>query len=449
MYRFTINDAAQACGCRLNCDSCPDIELREIVIDSRKVQPGDLFVAYRGERVDGHAYIRAALDRGAACCLAEDLPEGETRPVLLVPDVQQAIEEIAAAYRRRLTLPIVGITGSVGKTTAKEMIAAVLGSKFSVLKTDGNLNNQIGVPMTLSRITPAHEAAVVEMGISGFGEMTRLAQMVRPSIGVFTVIGHAHLEFLHDLDGVLRAKTEMLRFLPDDAPIVVNGDDPLLRKLRCAQRKFSIGLQADNDLYAEEIRADAEGGTRCCLVYGERRIPVWIPAFGRHVVYGALEGAAVGLLMGLDEEQIIRGIRNFRNVEHRAAVQDTGYLTLIDDSYNANPDSVKCGIDSLLQLPGRHICILGDMLELGEHSREMHFDVGRYAADKGADEVWSYGALGEAYCAGAGKAGVLFSDREALLAALADLKQGDAVLVKASKGMRYWEIADEIRKLHA
>lgn len=448
MYRFTIKDAAAACGGRLSCDFYTDTELREIVIDSRKVRSGDLFVAYRGERVDGHAYIGAAFDRGAACCLAEYLPESETRPVLLVPDVQRAIEQIAAAWRQRLALPIVGITGSVGKTTAKEMIAAVLESGFSVLKTEGNLNNQIGVPMVLSRITPEHQAAVVEMGISNFGEMTRLADMVRPTVAVFTVIGHAHLEFLHDLDGVLRAKTEMLRFLPEDAPVVVNGDDLKLRQLACTQRKFTIGLGKENDLYAEEIQADAENGTHCCFVYGEQRIPVWIPAFGRHVIYGALEGAAVGLLMGLNGEQISRGIRNFRNVEHRAAVQDTDYLTLIDDSYNANPDSVKCGIDSLLGLPGRHICILGDMLELGEHSAEMHFDVGRYAADKGANAVWSYGTLGEAYCAGAGEAGVLFPSREALLAALPErLQRGDAVLVKASKGMRFWEIADEIRRL--
>ncbi|MBR1457669.1 MAG: UDP-N-acetylmuramoyl-tripeptide--D-alanyl-D-alanine ligase, partial [Oscillospiraceae bacterium] len=313
-----------------------------------------------------------------------------------------------------------------------------------------NLNNQIGVPMTLSRITPEHEVAVVEMGISGFGEMRVLAQMARPAIGVFTVIGHAHLEFLHDLNGVLKAKTEMLEYMADDAVIVVNGDDALLRGFSCRQRKFTVGLGEGCDLRAEDIAMTAGGETCCTLVAADRRIPVVIPAFGRHVVYAALEAAAVGLLMGLSGEQIAAGMLRFKNVDHRAAVLDTGRLTLIDDSYNANPDSVKCGIDSLLALPGRHICILGDMLELGEESEAMHLDVGRYAAAHGVDEVWAYGRLGAAFCKGAGCAGRLFPDREALLAAAAgELRQGDAVLVKASKGMRFWEIADAIKETGA
>lgn len=450
MRGFTISDAAAACGGRISCASFENTELGRIVIDSRKVGPGDLFVAFKGERVDGHAYISSALDKGAACCLAERLPEGEMRSVLLVPDVQQALERIAAAYRQRLTLPIVGITGSVGKTTAKEMISAVLSSRFSVLKTEGNLNNQIGVPITLSRIGPEHQAAVVEMGISGFGEMRALARMARPTIGVFTVIGHAHLEFLHDLEGVLRAKTEMLEVMPDDAVIVVNGDDPWLDGFPCRQRKFRVGFGPHCDLRAEEIRMTENGGSSCVLLYEGRRIPAAIPAFGRHVVYAAMEGAAVGILLGLSDEEIVRGLSRFENVGHRAALADTGFLHLIDDSYNANPDSTKCGIDSLMELPGRHICILGDMLELGERSPEMHEEVGRYAAEKGADAVWSYGALGEAFCRGAGEKGHVFASREELLSRLPSLLQrGDSVLVKASKGMRFWEIADAIRELNA
>ena len=448
MRGFTIGDALQACGGRLTAGTDPNRELREIVIDSRKVVSGDLFVAFKGEHTDGHNYIAAALERGAACCLAEYLPEKICGPVLLVPQVQSALEAIAKAYRERLQLPVIGITGSVGKTTAKEMIAAVLESRYAVLKTEGNLNNQIGVPMTLSRITPEHQAAVVEMGISGFGEMRPLARMARPTIGVFTVIGHAHLEFLQDLDGVLRAKTEMLEEMAPDAVIVVNGDDPHLRNLDCVQRKILVGTRGDCDLRAEDISQLPNGDTQCCLVSREHRIPIRIPAFGRHVVHAALLGAAVGLLMGLNEEEIARGILAFENVGHRAARRDTVFLTVIDDSYNANPDSVKCGIDSLLELPGRHICILGDMLELGEHSEQLHEEVGRYAADKGVDALWTYGSLGVAYCAGAGEIGCCFESREALLSQLPKLlQQGDRVLVKASKGMRYWELADAIRQL--
>ena len=448
MKNFTISQAVAACGGTLNDPACPDRELGSVVIDSRKVQPGDLFVAYRGEKVDGHDYIQAALDKGAACCLAERVPEGETRPVILVPDVQRALEQIAASYRATLSLPVVGITGSVGKTSAKEMIAAVLSSRYSVLKTEGNLNNQIGVPMTVSRITPEHEVAVVEMGISGFGEMSLLARIARPQIGVFTVIGHAHLEQLHDLDGVFRAKTEMLKFLPPDGTVVVNGDDPYLNGLSCPQTVLRAGLGEGNDVRAENISAEAGEGIDCTIVYRERRLPVHIPAFGKHLVTAAMLGAAVGLTMGLTDEEIAAGIQNFRAVGHRAAVEDTGFLTLIDDSYNANPDSVKCGLDSLLTLPGRHVAILGDMRELGEGAEELHREVGRYAKEKGVERLYTCGPLARFFAEEAGEIARHFESREALIEALPELLQkGDVVLVKASLAMRFMEVAEAVKRL--
>ena len=447
MDDMTIRRAAAACGGRLCGASDADRELGRVVIDSRAVQPGDLFVAYRGERADGHDYIAAALQKGAACCLAERLPDGVEGPVLLVPDVQHALEEIAAAYRATLSLPVVGITGSVGKTTAKEMVAAVLSQRFRVLKTEGNLNNQIGVPMTVSRITKEHEAAVVEMGVSGFGEMRLLSRIARPTIGVFTVIGHAHLEFLHDLNGVLAAKTEMIEHMAPDAWIVVNGDDPLLRGFACAQNKLSVGLTEGNLLRAVDVRQGTEGLS--CTVEGlGRRIALSVPAFGKHMVYAALEGAAVGILLGLTDEEIQKGVRAFELVGRRAAVCETGAITLVDDSYNANPDSVKCGVDSLLSLPGRHVCILGDMRELGEDSPAMHFEVGRYAAERGVDAVWSCGEYGAALAAGAGEKGRCFAGAEALIASLPDLvRKGDAILVKASRGARFERISEALKEL--
>ena len=448
MDAFTITAAASACNGRLCCEQLEDRELGKIVIDSRAVEPGDLFAAYKGERVDGHDYIAAAFDKGAACCLAERLPKGERRPVILVPDVQQALEQIAEAYRKTLNLPVIGITGSVGKTSAKEMIAAVLSSRFSILKTEGNLNNQIGVPMTISRISRTHEAAVVEMGISGFGEMQVLSRIARPSIGVFTVIGHAHLEFLHDLQGVLKAKTEMLDNMADDAVIVVNGDDGLLRDFSCRQRKLTVGLSEGCELRAEELRLTPEGHTACTLVYGDRRIPVQIPDFGKHMVYAALEGAAVGILMGLRDEEIARGIGAFRAVGRRFAVTQQKGFTLIDDSYNANPDSVKCGIDSLMTLPGRPVCILGDMLELGENGPAMHEDVGRYARQQGVSAVLTSGELGACIAAGAGAVGEHFESREALMEALPRrIRPGDVVLVKASLGAGFGKVAEALKAL--
>lgn len=448
MRGMTISRAAAVCGGRICGEGDLDAELGSVVIDSRAVSAGDFFVAYKGERVDGHDYISAAFDKGAVCCLAQRVPEGEKRPLILVPDVQAALEQICAEYRRDLRLPVIGITGSVGKTSAKEMISAVLSQRLKVLKTDKNLNNQIGVPMTISRIRPEHQAAVVEMGISGFGEMSVLAQIARPDMAVFTLIGHAHLEFLHDLDGVLRAKTEMLDFMADDALVLINGDDEKLLGLQCRQKKISFGLGENCDVRAENITLSPTGETLCDIVYGARRIPVEIKAYGRHMIYAALEGAAVGLLMGLDDEEIVKGVASFETVGRRAAVCDTGYITLIDDSYNANPDSVKCGIDSLMKMPGRHVCILGDMLELGEGSGEMHFDVGRYAGERGAELVLTSGPLSYETCRGAGERGRHFATREELIAALPGLIQkGDRVLVKASLGSRFDQISEALKEL--
>ena len=446
MDGMTIRKAAEACGGKLSGTGDFERVLGRAVIDSRAVQPGDLFAAYRGERVDGHAYIAAAFERGAACCLAERVPEGEERPILLVPDVQKALERIAAAYRATLTLPVVGITGSVGKTSAKEMIAAVLSQRLRVLKTEGNLNNQIGVPMTVSRITKEHEAAVIEMGISGFGEMTDLARIAQPTAAVYTVIGSAHLEFLHDRDGVLRAKGEMLDEIGAEAPVFVNGDDDKLRALRCRQRKILFGFGADCDVRAEAVRLLPGGHTACEIVSGARRIPVEIPAFGQHMVYAALAGAAVGMAFGLTDAEIAAGVAAYETVGRRGAVTETDCLTLIDDCYNANPDSCRSGVDSLLQLTGRPVCIFSDMLELGDGAPAMHAAIGRYAKERGVALVLGCGPLTEETVKAAG--GIHYVNREALIADLPrQLRRGDAVLVKASRGMHLDEVSEAIKLL--
>ena len=447
MTGMTIEKALRACGGKYCGEGDLSDELGRVVIDSRDIRGGDLFVAYKGEHVDGHDYISAALDKGAACCLAERVPEGERRGVIVTNDVQRALEDIAAAYRDTLTLPIIGITGSVGKTSAKEMISAVLSSRWRVRKTDKNLNNQIGVPMTLSRITPEDEIAVVEMGISGFGEMSRLGRMVRPQIAVYTLIGHAHLEFLHDLDGVLRAKTEMLDYLDGDGCVIYNGDDEKLCGFSFRNRSVSVGLSPSCELRAENIVSDTEG-TSCDIVGGARRIRVRIPAFGRHLVYAALEGAAVGIELGLSDEEIVRGIASFETVGRRSAVIKTGRITLLDDCYNSNAEALKSGIDSLTELSGRHVCILGDMLELGETAYEAHLSGGAYARGKGVDRLLCCGKYAEVYCEGAGEIARSFPDRASLIAALGEeIREGDCVLVKASRGAHFEEISEALKDL--
>ncbi len=448
MLNFTVKDALTACGGELRGAVELSAALGEVIIDSRAVKPGDMFVAYRGENTDGHKYISTALDKGAVCCLAEYVPEREERGVIVVPSVQTALEAIMRAYREKLNIPVVGITGSVGKTTAKEMIWSVLSQRMNVLKTEGNLNNHIGVPMTLSRITREHELAVVEMGISGFGEMSVLASMARPSIAVFTVIGHAHLEFLHDLDGVFKAKTEMLSFMPENGTVIINGDDEKLRALSCPQRIISYGLGADCAVRAQNLRFDGENGASCEIVFENRVIPVRIPSYGRHMVYAALEGAAVGLILGLTDEEIAAGVAAFHTVGRRGAVTNTGYITLIDDCYNANPDSMRCAVDSLVELPGRHVCVFSDMREMGDDSPEHHRALGEYALGKGVDFVAAYGELSKNITAALGDKARHFQTRDELIAAIPQyIQKGDNVLVKASLGMHLEPVAEALKAL--
>ena len=448
MKNITAAAAAEICGGRLYGPDPGERELGPVVIDSRQVSGGELFVAYKGERADGHDYIKTALEKGAACCLAERVPQGVSGGLILVDEVQTALETLIAAYRASLSLSVIGVTGSVGKTTAKEMIWSVLSQRLNTLKNEGNLNNRIGVPMTISRIGPEHEAAVVEMGISGFGEMTALTKMAMPDIAVYTVIGHAHLEFLHDLEGVLRAKTEMLELMDARGTVIVNGDDALLRALHCRQHKLSYGLDPGCDVRAEKLRVVPECGTACDIVFGGRRVHADIPAYGRHMIYAALEGAATGFVMGLSDEEIERGIAAYETVGRRGVVTRTGYITLVDDSYNANPDSMKSAIDSLRELPGRHVCILSDMLEMGEDTLSMHYEVGRYATELGIAPVIACGPLGREIARGAGEAGIYFETAEEAAEALPGLiRRGDAVLVKASRGMRLEKLAERLKRL--
>ncbi len=446
MKGISVNKAAEVCGGRLNVPS--DTELCGVCIDSRRVCCGSMFVALKGEHADGHDYIAKAFELGAACCLAERVPNGVTQPVIVVDDAASAMKKLAAYYRGLFDIPVIGVAGSVGKTTAKEMIASVLEQKYKVLKTEKNFNNELGVPLTLFRLEPWHEVAVVEMGISDFGEMSRLAEMVKPTMAVYTVIGHAHLEQLHDRKGVLKAKTEMLGYMPKDGTVFLNGDDDLLAAFDCEQKRILYGTSPECNVMALDIDGSDANMTRCTIVCGDRTLNVSIPAYGKHMVYAALEGAAVGVSMGLDDAAIEQGIAEFKTVGRRANVCDTETLRLIDDCYNANPDSVKCGIDSLCKAQGRKLCILGDMLEMGDRKEELHRAVGEYARQMGVDLLITTGELSRNTANGAGDIARHFETKAELIAALPQMiKKGDTVLVKASHSMGFDEISESLKAL--
>lgn len=452
MTGYCVSDIAKITGGALHGDGSAAVT--GVVIDSRAVTAGCLFAAIPGERVDGHDYIGKAFDAGAACCLAMRVPAGETRPVIVVPDTAAALEQLAAAYRARLSIPVLGVTGSVGKTTAKEMVASVLSQRWNVLKTEKNFNNQLGVPLTLFRMEPEHDAAVVEMGVSHFGDMAPLAAMVQPTAMLFTIIGHAHLEHLIDRPGVCREKTSVLATMPADAVAFCNGDDDLLRALDCKQRKVTFGLSEGCTVRAVDYRELGANGSECTIVCGERRLPVRIHAYGEHMVYAALEGAAVGLEFGLTDEEIIRGIAAYQPVGSRAGVVKTARFTIIDDCYNANPDSMAAALRSLHGLQGgRKVAILGDMKELGENERTLHRTLGRQAAGEGVELLLTCGPLAAEIAAGARETGqgvevYDFETLDALLAQLPALVQaGDTVLVKASHSMHFEQIVDALKTM--
>lgn len=449
MKGISVKRAVEIVGGRLSGSGDAERELTGLVIDSRNMQLGFAFAAMVGERVDGHNYVNKAFGLGASCCIVEhDMPDAQGC-LIVVDSTAKAMARLAEAYRKTLDIPVIGITGSVGKTTAKEMISAVLSQRFKVLKTDKNFNNELGVPLTIFRIEPEHEAAVIEMGISDFGEMSRLAQMVRPTDAVYTLIGNAHLDRLHDRPGVFRAKTEMLKYVPNDGTVFLNADDDLLSTCDCRQNRVLYGLGENADVRAENITVESAAMQSCDIISGERRIHVSIPAYGRHMVYAALEGAAVGIKFGLSDDEIIRGIASYETVGRRANVMNTGYITIIDDCYNANPDSVKCAIDSMCGNPGRKVCVLGDMLEMGTARAERHADIGRYAVLHGVELLLCVGEMSKNTVGAAkGISSFHFDSNAALIAELPKLiKKGDTVLVKASHSMKLEEVSEALKLL--
>ena len=449
MKPFTLAEIAAACGgTYVGNEDMKSAVITSVERDSRQVKEGSLFLAIKGERVDGHDYIQKCYDSGAICAICEKAPENADKPYILVPSTLQAVKEIGRAYREKFDIPVVGVSGSVGKTSTKEMLYAVLSQKFKTHKTQGNLNNELGVPLTLLSMPEDTEAAVIEMGISGFGEMTRLAKMAQPTICVLTIIGCCHLENLGDRDGVLKAKTEMFDYAKEGAAFILNGDDDKLSTVKDVRgtKPIFFGLDKSNRYYAENIENNGEGGVSCTLCFDGKRLDVTIPAIGSYMVSNALAAVAAGNLLGLSDEQLKNGVEAYKTVGSRANVINTGKLRIIDDCYNANPTSVKASLDTLKNFEGRKVAILGDMKELGSNELSLHYDTGAYAKEIGIDRVLSVGPLAKELARGAED--VWFESIDALLPELPDLlKDGDTVLVKASHSMHFENIVENLKTL--
>lgn len=443
MKAFTLQEAAAALG-------LPQMQaqatLADICTDTRKIQPGSLFVCLRGERFDGHSFASQAAQLGAAALLV-DHPVDADVPQLVVTDTGKALLQLAGWYRRRFRLPVVGLTGSVGKTTTKEFIALVLGAKYNTLKTQGNLNNEIGVPQMLFRLEDSHTAAVIEMGMNHFGEISRLTRAVAPTVGLITNIGVSHIENLGSRAGILQAKLEILEGMAPDAPLIVNMDNDMLRTVKLGDRPlltFAIDDQRA-DFTATDI-AEQGSTTTFTVHHSTFTRPVTIPTVGIHNVYNALAAMAVGYVTGVDPAAAAAALANYVPAGMRQNLVQVGGVQVIEDCYNASPDSMRAALQTLGKLPvHRRYAVLGAMLELGDYAKEAHTQVGKMAAENGIDGVLAYGADAAYIVEAAKQAGLenarWFDTKEALAQSLAQQVQpGDGVLFKGSRGMHLEDV---------
>ncbi|MBN1937595.1 MAG: UDP-N-acetylmuramoyl-tripeptide--D-alanyl-D-alanine ligase [Anaerolineae bacterium] len=452
------------------------IPVASVVIDSRQVVKASIFVALPGEQTDGHLYVQDAFARGAMAALVQQVPQahpprsspclrGEEREGLTIFDVRQpkspislpvcilvddtlaALQRLAARWRDQLDVRVVGVTGSVGKSTTKEVIAAVLAQRYRVLKSEGSFNNEIGLPLTLLQLTSEHQYAVLEMGTYGPGEITQLADIAHPQIGVVTNVGPVHLERMGTIERIVEAKSELPAVLPADGVAILNGDDARVRAMadKTPAKTFFYGLSSSCDLWADEVESLGLRGLRFRFHHDSDVVPVEAPLVGAHSVYTALSAAAVGLAAGLTWDEILAGLNagaRIRLIERRGI---NGSM-LIDDTYNSSPDSALAALDLLAQLSGCKIAVLGAMLELGSYEIEGHHRVGMRVGEVVSTLV-AVGPLGGLIADGALASGMSagqvmrVADNEQAIAQLKLLVQpGDVILIKGSRGAKMEQI---------
>ncbi len=453
MFGIRVRDIIKATGGRLLCGNA-QVEIKDICINSKEIKEGDLFVPIIGEKVDAHRFIESALEIGAATLTSEH--SGVViadKPYIQVSDTVKALQDIAIFIRNKFDIPMIGVTGSVGKTTTREMIYTALSSCADVYQTEGNFNSQIGVPITLSRMTETAEVAVLEMGMSEEGQMDILSNMVRPDICVVTVIGVAHIEYLKTQENIRREKLAITNAMNRDGVLFLNGDDKMLAELKgkTSVNTFYYGTEEWCDYRAENIHMENYQYVYD-YVHGDKRVTVHLNALGRHNVGNSLVGMAIADYMGYDLTKAAKGFEGFQGLRQKL-INIPGKYTIIDDTYNASPDSMKASINVLseLETEGKKIAVLGDMFELGEKSEEYHYEVGRFLADKDIDELVAVGELSTHIVRGLKDSEsnidcYTFNDNgEVYLYLLSIMQPDDIVLIKGSNGMHLNEIVNNMR----
>ena len=450
MASITLQQAAQWCGGSID-PKYKDVTFLGASNDSRKLNPGELFLALEGVR-DGHEFIPAAMERGAAAVLCTHC-EADV-PAIVVDDVREALGQIARAERDRIGMKVVGVTGSVGKSTTKEMIAAVLESTYKVAKSPANHNNDIGMPMAILSIPEDTEIAVLEMGMNHFGEIAYLSNIARPQLGVIVNIGTMHIEHLGSQEGILQAKLEIREGMDREGTLFFNGDDPLLSQQLDVDGIMPRFFGVENpacQILGSNVAEDT--GMLLFHVAGEgESFPVEMALEGHHFVHDALAAVSVGLALGVTAENIQKALGQFRNMAGRQEIFEANGYTIIKDCYNAGPESMAAALAVLGNRPGRHVAVLGDMLELGTCTQAEHYRVGRVAAEK-VELLLAYGPNSIRVLNGARTGGMdetcarAFTDRDRLVDVLKQLvKPGDVLLFKGSRGMRMELILDAFLK---
>ena len=469
---LTMSELAKICGgmlCLAGGQNNRDLPFNTVCTDSRETEKGSLFVALDGERVDGHDYIGAALSRGGECVLCERIPDSLTDKkyvALVVNDTLRAIGELAKAYERRINNKKIAITGSVGKTTTKEFVAAVLSEQLHLHKTEGNYNSTLGMPLSLLTMTKDTQVSVLEMGMSNFGEIEYLSRIAEPDIAVITNIGSSHMEYLGSRENICRAKLEIVKGLKSGGILFLNGDEPLLRnreELDGKKYKY-VGFSEDCDVRAINVKV---GLTKTCfdIIYDGNIVKdISIPIVGEHYVYAALFAYAIAVSMNLSEDVIARGLNNFRSVGMRQTIFNIGDITVIQDCYNASPESMRASIGVLQNVVrqrgyGRMTALLGDMYELGICSDASHESMGLEFARRGGSALYTFGALANTIADGAVLGGMqnenIFRNLDINRPDISGemlintLRAGDMLLVKASRGVRAERVIEYLRENEA
>lgn len=459
MEKLSIREIVLATGGQLLCGN-EQQEVIDVVTDSRIIGEKMFFIPLEGERFDGHDFICQALKKGAVGCVVHkdiDTTPYKEKCILKVNDTLKALQDIARYYRNQFSVPFIAITGSVGKTTTKDMIACVLEQKYHVLKTKGNFNNEIGLPLTVFGLDSTHDIGVTEMGMSGFGEISRLVSIVSPKTAVITNIGQSHIEKLGSQQNILKAKMEVFEAFDENSLAILNGDDPLLFGLRgkLKFRTFYYGIfNQECDLLARDIVYHGEQGSSFRVNIGGQDRMMNVPVMGEHNIYNALAAIAIAMEYKIDFDGIVNGIMSFRPGKMRMNLLEVNGIKIINDCYNASPASMKAAIGILKQLENRSrtIAVLGDMLEMGDWAPEAHKKVGENVVDQKVDYLITVGHYGKEIAVGAVKAGMpsenvyhFHSNKEVICFLQDFLKPQDAVLIKGSRGMKMEEIADYIQ----